>query len=166
MRGYVGAGQDLADRPRRRCEHVLAVVDDDEHATAGQCLRDRIDDPSVALRGDAQRGGDRVGDRLRVAPGASSTSQTPSGNSPWSSEPTASASLVFPTPPAPVRVASGRDRTNAATSDTTCDRPTSVVVELGRFPRPACTLIVSVWHRRRSACRISATDKGGTPWIT
>ena len=67
--GDVGAGQDLTDRPRGRREHVLAVVDHDQHATSGQCLGHRVDDASTALRGDAQGGGDRVGHRVGVAHG-------------------------------------------------------------------------------------------------
>ena len=45
-RGHVGAGQDLADRLGGRREDVLAVVDDDQHATSGQCLGHRVDDAS------------------------------------------------------------------------------------------------------------------------
>ena len=67
--GDVGAGEDLPDRRRGRREDVLAVVDQDEQPASGHCLGDRVDDASIALRGDAQGGGDRVGDRVGVAHG-------------------------------------------------------------------------------------------------
>ena len=95
--------------------------------------------------------------------GASSTSHTPSGNSSASSAATSRASRVFPTPPTPLRVTSGRERTSEATSDRTRERPTRVVGERGRFPRPACTLTASVWHRRRGGGRIGADDWGRSP---
>ncbi len=46
----VGASQDLTDRLRGRREHVLAVVDHDQHATSGECLGHRVDDARTALR--------------------------------------------------------------------------------------------------------------------
>ena len=65
----VGAGEDLADRRRGRREDVLAVVDHDEQPASGHRLGDGVDDAGTALRGDAQGGGDRVGDRVGVAHG-------------------------------------------------------------------------------------------------
>ena len=65
----LGTGQHLSDGLRGRREHVLAVVDHDQHPTSGQCLGHGVDDPSTALRGDAKGRGDRVGDRVGVAHG-------------------------------------------------------------------------------------------------
>ena len=61
-----GAGDDLPDRRRGRHEDVLAVVQQDEQLASGHRLGDRLDDAGVALRGDAEGGGDRVGDRFGV----------------------------------------------------------------------------------------------------
>jgi hypothetical protein len=45
-----------------------------------------------------------------------------------------------PTTPTPLSVTSGRDRTSAATSARSCERPTRAVGERVTFPRPGCTL--------------------------
>ena len=66
--------------------------------------------------------------------GASSIIHTPSGNSPASSAPTSSASLVLPTPPTPLSVTSRPDCRSWAISVTRSSRPTKELSCGGRFP--------------------------------
>ena len=80
--------------------------------------------------------------------GASSTSQLPSAKSSASSAATARARLVLPTPPTPLRVTSGRERTSPTSSGSTSERPTRAVAAPGRLPRLASRLTGSVSHRR------------------
>ena len=122
--GHVGAGQDLGDGRRGRGEHVLAVVDHDEQAPSGQRLGDRVDDASVALRGDAEGVGDGVGNGVGVADGLPARPATRRrGTRRRALPPTARASRVLPTPPTPLRVTSGWERTSEATSVRTRDAP-------------------------------------------
>ena len=83
---------------------------------SAECVDQAGDGIAVMPCLESQGGGDRVGDRSPAVRAASSHHQTPSTKSADSLLATASASLVLPTPPGPVRVTSRRGGDRAATS--------------------------------------------------
>ena len=172
---------DALDQRRRGVDHVLAVVEHQEHAPPAQ----RLDEPrlewDLGPRLDAERGGDR-GDDLVAAPHGRQLAERDMiepveiarpimPDSPWPDSlatmcASSTARRVLPTPPGPVMVTVLAMPRIPRSSPTSRSRPMSRVAGWGRIdavePTTSCRVrgTSSVWSSiDRSRSRSAGTDR-------
>ena len=128
-----GAEQRLGELGARG-NHVLAVVEHQEHPAIAQLIRQRLDQRSVRRLPDVEDRRDRLARPASgSASGARSTNHTPSGKPSSTCRATSSASRVLPHPPAPVSVNSRVDGSSRASSAISRWRPMKLVSGAGRL---------------------------------
>ncbi len=122
------------EQPRRGVEHVLAVVQHEQQRARPRGTRSpsaRSSGRAAAARAARSRRPGSPGRRRPAAPARRATPRR--GTAPAPRPATSSAVRDFPTPPTPVRVTSGADRSAAAIRAISESRPTKLVPRRGRF---------------------------------